>query len=152
MAGSPIPRYGGQRAIVMVSFDPGWGHDGLMRLRGPRSQTCTMDIDSRTGHVMDGESVYRDVSKDSAVEFASNVVLDSDKYMHDRSVDSPATGRARPKRTFQDSEVGESSLSAAKRQKVGESDLSSQSQNQQQRLLRTEPAMYLNINHGFWLR
>ena len=151
MAGSPNPRYGGQRAIVMVSFDPGWGHDGLTRLRGPRSQTCTTQIDSRTGYVMDGESVYGDVRKASAVEFASNVVLDSDEYMYDRSVDSPTTGRARPKRTYQNSEVGESSSSAAKRPKAGESGSSSQSQNQQQRLLWTERAMYLNINHGFWL-
>jgi hypothetical protein len=132
MAGTPQAQHGNQRAIIMISFDPGWGHSGFKRLH------CSFVPDRRAS-----EDVQLDIRAERTPIFVPAI----DK------IGMPnfwAEGRS-PKRGLDDNREAESSASASKRLRV-EGSASVSAPSQPQRLLWTEPAMYLKINQGFWIR
>lgn len=132
MAGTPHAQHGNQRAIIMISFDPGWGHSGLKRLH------CSVGPDRQPS-----EDVQLDMRANRAPVFVP--VIDKIGMRNFR-----AEGRS-PKRELDEIRVAESSASVSKRLRV-EGSASVSAPSVSQRLLWTELAMYLKINQGFWVR
>jgi hypothetical protein len=134
MAGVQHAEYGSQRAIVLVSFDPGWGHGGLERVEcgfGPKMQLST--------------DVQLDIRMDGAPSFGPARDRFGGKAFE-------AAGRS-PKRLLEGNTEAESSGSAAKRARVeGSASTSMSVVSEPRRVMWTEPAMYLRINQGFWVR
>ena len=130
MAGTANAQHGHQRAIVMISFDPGWGHKDLKRLH------------------------YSSTMPNSQAQLNQDVQLDIRRSGSSWAFPPIVEGRSSPKRVF-----GEEAEAAAarKRSKVEGSTGAKRSgnvsgSNEPQRLIRTESAMYLRINQGFRVR
>ena len=134
MAGTPNVQHGHQRAIVLISFDPGWRPKGLRRLHCsnsiPTSQTQQLNQD-----------VQLDIRGSTGSSWAF----------------PPMEGRS-PKRMF-GGEEAEAETSASARKKVriegnSNTELSGnvRASSEPNRVLWTEQAMYLRINQGFWVR
>lgn len=144
MAGSPSPRHGGQRALVMISFDPGWGHDGLRRLHGGRIKARNLD----GIQIVEGcENYYRPRAKDVATMPTTTMPPGNTKIpgQHDAN-ERVLPVRRGSKREFDLDGCAESSSAGSKRNKGEDGSEPSVPQ----RTLWTEGAMYLDINRGFW--
>lgn len=137
MAGTPHAEHNNQRAIIMISFDPGWGHSGLKRLQ------CSLEPS-----LQPSQDVQPDIKMDRASNFNPAVGGTSSKSF---SAESRSL-----KRLLDEKGDAESNVSASKRARVEGSASASTSvssaTNESQRQLWTEPAMYLRINQGFWVR
>lgn len=138
MAGIPHAQYDNQRAIIMISFDPGWGHKGLKRLHFNTSQLQPIqDVQLDIGRDRTPASIPRTETTHDGLQGV---------YMR-----NPPADDKRPKRMFDASMGAESSASASKRPRL-EGSASTSEPTEPQPLLWTEPAMYLTINQGFWVR
>lgn len=138
MAGTPHAQHNNQRAIIMISFDPGWGHKGLKRLRNDQSSVRT------------SQDIQLDIRR-SDTSACSRRIGTAHDVSGDVDMKNPTAEKSNAKRLVEVEVEAESSTSASKRQRVEES-ASASGTTEPQRLFWTEPAMYLSINQGFWLR
>ena len=133
MAGAPNIQHSNQRAIIVISFDPGWGHSGLKRLQGGYQA-------SRRSEGMELE-IRQDIPFPRVEKSADDT---HEIFTGNRTVEFRG-----PKRILEQDVAAESSSTASKKQRV---EAGSASTAEPQGLIWTEQARYLAINQGYWLR